>query len=253
MLTIPEPVWDTCSAAFEAAPPGHERVAYLDGIRFRDRDGSVHSVATTVTVPDAVTTPFNFQVSPDAMAQAGEHFTPLGLVRLAQVHTHGNACTRHSPTDDQRAYSQRDGALSLVLPHHATGVPPGAGGRARPRARRVAARRPGRGRPAGPPCPRPDRSQERHVERISDRHEGDLGGQLEPFARTRQVAVTVVAAPGTAHLAAAQHTAWMLVNLLARAAGVVTVVRVACPHPVPLTGRVVPLADRELARPARRS
>ena len=122
MLTIPEPVWDTLLAAFQDAPPGHERIAYLDGIRFRDRDGSVHGIATTVTVPDAVTTPFNFRVSPDAMAQAGEHFTPLGLVRLAQVHTHGNACTRHSPTDDQRAYSQRDGALSLVLPHHAAGA-----------------------------------------------------------------------------------------------------------------------------------
>ncbi len=123
MLTIPEPVWDTLLTAFAAAPPGHERVAYLDGIRFRGPDGIMHGIATTVTVPDAVTTPYNFQVSPDAMAQAGEHFTPLGLVRLAQVHTHGNACTRHSETDDQRAYSQRDGALSLVLPHHATGAP----------------------------------------------------------------------------------------------------------------------------------
>jgi hypothetical protein len=123
VLTIPEPVWDTLVAAFEAAPPGHERVAYLDGIRFRDRDGNVHGVAATVTVPDAVTTPFNFRVSPQAMAQAGEHFAPLGLVRLAQVHTHGNACTRHSPTDDHRAYSQRDGALSLVLPCHASGRP----------------------------------------------------------------------------------------------------------------------------------
>jgi molybdopterin/thiamine biosynthesis adenylyltransferase len=56
----------------------------------------------------------------------------------------------------------------------------------------------------------------------------------------------VVAAPGTAHLAAAQHTAWMLVNLLARAVGVVTVVRVACPDLVPLTGRVIPLASRDL-------
>lgn len=123
MLTIPEPVWDSLLAAFQDAPPRHERIAYLDGIRFRDRAGSVHGIATTVTVPDAVTTPFNFRVSPDAMAQAGEHFTPLGLVRLAQVHTHGNACTRHSPTDDQRAYSQRDGALSLVLPYHAAGAP----------------------------------------------------------------------------------------------------------------------------------
>ena len=35
------------------------------------------------------------------------------------------------------------------------------------------------------------------MERISDRHEDDLGGRLEPFAEARQVAVTVVAAPGT--------------------------------------------------------
>ena len=84
------------------------------------------------------------------------------------------------------------------------------------------------------------------MERISDRHEGDLGGRLEPFGKTRQVAVTVVAAPGTAHLAAAQHTAWMLVNLLARAVGIVTIVRVTCPPLVPVAGRVIPLASRDL-------
>ena len=84
------------------------------------------------------------------------------------------------------------------------------------------------------------------MERISDRHEGDLGGRLEPFAKARQVAVTVVAAPGTAHLAAAQHTAWMLVNLLARAVGIVTIVRVTCPPLVPVADRVIPLASRDL-------
>lgn len=56
----------------------------------------------------------------------------------------------------------------------------------------------------------------------------------------------MVAAPGTAHLAADQLTAWMLVNLLARAVGIVTVVRVACPDLVPLAGRVIPLASRDL-------
>ncbi|MGH3405392.1 MAG: ThiF family adenylyltransferase [Streptosporangiaceae bacterium] len=84
------------------------------------------------------------------------------------------------------------------------------------------------------------------MERISDRHEGDLGGRLEPFGKARRVAVTVVAAPGTAHLAAAQHTAWMLVNMLARAVGIVTVVRVTCPPLVPVAGRVIPLAGRDL-------
>lgn len=61
------------------------------------------------------------------------------------------------------------------------------------------------------------------------------------------MAVAVVVAPGTAHLAAAQHTAWMLVNLLARATGVVETVRVICPTEVPLVGRIVPLASRDLA------
>jgi len=56
----------------------------------------------------------------------------------------------------------------------------------------------------------------------------------------------VVAAPGTAHLAAAQHTAWMLVNLLARAVGIVTIVRVTCPPLVSVAGRVIPLASRDL-------
>jgi hypothetical protein len=84
------------------------------------------------------------------------------------------------------------------------------------------------------------------VERISDRHEGDLGGRLEPFAKARHVAVTVVAAPSTVHLAAVQHTAWMLVNLLARAVGIVTVVRVACLARVPLADRVTPLASRDV-------
>jgi ThiF family len=60
------------------------------------------------------------------------------------------------------------------------------------------------------------------------------------------VAVTVVVSAGTAHLAAIQHTAWMLVNLLARADGIVTAVRVVCPDSVPLAGRIVPLADQRL-------
>jgi hypothetical protein len=123
VLSIPEPVWNTLLHAFATAPVGHERVAYLDGVRYRDRAGVVHGVATTVTVPDAVTSPGNYTVSAAAMAQAGQHFKILDLVRLAQVHTHGNRQVRHSWVDDRRAYSQLDGAVSLVLPHHAAGRP----------------------------------------------------------------------------------------------------------------------------------
>lgn len=129
MLSIPEAVWAELLDAFALAPPGHERVAYLDGIRFLDGDGVVHGVATTVTVPEAATSPGRYRVTAAAMDQAGAHFEPFALVRLAQVHTHGNHHVGHSRVDDQQAYSQMDGALSLVLAHHAVSRPaPGDGG-----------------------------------------------------------------------------------------------------------------------------
>jgi molybdopterin/thiamine biosynthesis adenylyltransferase len=57
--------------------------------------------------------------------------------------------------------------------------------------------------------------------------------------------VAVVLDPSTAHLAGPQHTAWMLINLLARAAGVIRSVHLVCPPEVPLASRIVPLAPRE--------
>jgi len=123
VLSIPDSVWNLLLDAFASAPAGHERVAYLDGVRFRDDHGVLQAVATTVTVPDAVTSPGNYRVSAAAMERAGAHFDSLGLIRLAQIHTHGNHRVTHSVVDDQHAYSQRDGALSLVLPHHAVHRP----------------------------------------------------------------------------------------------------------------------------------
>lgn len=60
------------------------------------------------------------------------------------------------------------------------------------------------------------------------------------------MAVAVVVDPRTAHLAGLQHTAWMLINLLARAAGVVRSVQMVCPPDVPLASRIVPLAPRDV-------
>lgn len=118
MLSIPKGIWDELLDAFALAPSGHERIAYLDGLRFHDADGTLHGVVTTVTVPDAITSAGRYRVTAAAMDRAGSHFEPFGLVRLAQVHTHGNRYVGHSRVDDQHAYSQMDGALSLVLPHH---------------------------------------------------------------------------------------------------------------------------------------
>lgn len=94
-----------------------ERVAYLDGVRLNSPD-TTRMVATTLTIPRATLTPRWFGVAAEDMSAAGQHFVPHRLARLAQVHTHGNDWVGHSPTDDDMAYSQRIGSISIVLPFH---------------------------------------------------------------------------------------------------------------------------------------
>jgi molybdopterin/thiamine biosynthesis adenylyltransferase len=81
---------------------------------------------------------------------------------------------------------------------------------------------------------------------LSDRHAGTLDGLLAPVDATSAASVTVEVAADAAASAAGQHTAWMLINLLARQAAVVDRVTVVCPDGVPLHGRVVALASRDL-------
>lgn len=57
--------------------------------------------------------------------------------------------------------------------------------------------------------------------------------------------VSIEIADKVAGLAACQHTAWMLVNLLARQERIVAQVALGCPPAVPLVGRVVPLGRRD--------
>lgn len=119
MLSIPESLWGQMLDALATTAPGLERVAYLDGLRWTDRAGRRHAVVTTVTLPEAELSAGHYRVRGDAVTRASEHLFAHGLLRLAQVHTHGDDWTEHSPVDSARAYSQRDGALRLVLPHHA--------------------------------------------------------------------------------------------------------------------------------------
>lgn len=102
-----------------------ERVAYLDGYRV-DETGypgvgpeDRTFVAVTVVVPDADLHPRFYTVSAHAISQAGQHLRTMNMTRVAQVHTHGNDWVDHSPTDDDHAYSQRPGAISIVMPYHA--------------------------------------------------------------------------------------------------------------------------------------
>jgi hypothetical protein len=114
MVSIPECIWTAMLDAFAEAPPNVERVAYLDGV------GAVgEGTVTTVTIPDADLHVGWYEVSAEAMSLAARHGRRYRLVRLAQVHTHGGSDCEHSPRDDQMAYSQRAGSLSIVLPHHA--------------------------------------------------------------------------------------------------------------------------------------
>jgi hypothetical protein len=114
MLLIPESIWSSMLEAFASTPGNVERVAYLDGIRQAD-----HGVVTTLTLPNATLKPFNYVVDADAAKEAGRHLRAHGLIRLAQVHTHPNRQVGHSGYDDEHAYAQTPGAISIVLPDHA--------------------------------------------------------------------------------------------------------------------------------------
>lgn len=118
MILIPDSIWNHLLDAFAAAPPGVERVAFLDGVRSVDT-----GVVTTLAVPDADLHPGWYDVSAEAMSNAGRHLREHRLARLAQVHTHGTRGCGHSARDDRNAYSQRENALSIVLPLHASRRP----------------------------------------------------------------------------------------------------------------------------------
>jgi len=93
-----------------------ERVAYIDGVAASDD----MSVATTLVFPNAKLNERHFEVSAEAMSQAGRHFRAYHLQRLAQVHTHPGDWVDHSQYDDEMAYSQHRGAVSIVMPNHAS-------------------------------------------------------------------------------------------------------------------------------------
>jgi hypothetical protein len=117
MILVPQIFWETLLNRFQRDRTNLERVAYLDGVR----SGAL-GIVTTITVPRAQRRPQYFRVTAANMSAAGKHLLRYGLQRLAQVHTHGGRFTEHSDVDDVWAYSQRPGALSIVVPWHGRGV-----------------------------------------------------------------------------------------------------------------------------------
>jgi hypothetical protein len=81
---------------------------------------------------------------------------------------------------------------------------------------------------------------------VAARHSGDLAGQLLAIDQILQPAVRVQVSSSAATLPAVQHTSWMLINMLSRLDRIIREISLVCPSSVPLTGRIVPLAGRQL-------
>ncbi len=118
MITIPDTIWSNMLAELAKEKRRVEQVCYFDGVVLEEG-----GVVTTMTIPRAKLEAGRFHVAPDAMSEAGKHLRALRFRRLAQVHTHPTEWTGHSPWDNEWAYSQLPGAISIVLPHFARRQP----------------------------------------------------------------------------------------------------------------------------------
>jgi hypothetical protein len=119
-LIISASLWQQALEELRIPPHNRERVAYLDG----PKTTGPLAVATTLTIPNSVEHEGYFDVLPEEMSRAGRHLKAFNMRRLAQIHTHPFGWVGHSEYDDRKAFSQREGAISIVVPHFA-GCAPG--------------------------------------------------------------------------------------------------------------------------------
>ncbi|MDA8342369.1 MAG: ThiF family adenylyltransferase [Actinomycetota bacterium] len=80
------------------------------------------------------------------------------------------------------------------------------------------------------------------MDAVSSRHEIEVRGVVGPMDSASPVAVSLEIPADVAGSPAAQHTAWALLNMLARLDRVVSRVSVVCTSDVPLRARLSPLA-----------
>jgi len=118
-LILSAALWQQALGELRVPPHNRERVAYLDGPKI---PGAL-AVATTLTIPNADAHEGYFDVPPEEMSLAGRHLKAFDMRRLAQIHTHPFGWVGHSEYDDERAFSQREGAISIVVPHFAACAP----------------------------------------------------------------------------------------------------------------------------------
>lgn len=122
ILFVPEEViLATWEALREGARAGCESTVRWAGPSHQL--GVAAQVVSTVLVPAQRMGPWRFDVPHAATRAVGDALGRTGLVNLAQLHTHPRRWVGHSDWDDARAYSTRDGALSIVWPHYGRMLP----------------------------------------------------------------------------------------------------------------------------------
>jgi hypothetical protein len=105
---------DTASYFLPYCQARVETACYWFGI-----EADTCQVATTLVLPRLYQTAGNYSIDITSSRRLANEMVFLGLVNLAQVHTHPPHCSvRHSRYDDQHAYSTRNGSLSLVWPDY---------------------------------------------------------------------------------------------------------------------------------------
>jgi hypothetical protein len=103
---------DTASYFLPYCQARVETACYWFGIETDTRQ-----VATTLVLQRLYQTAGSYSIDTTYSRRLASEMVSLGLVNLAQVHTHPPHCSvTHSHYDDQYAYSTRDGSLSLVWP-----------------------------------------------------------------------------------------------------------------------------------------
>ena len=113
MLIIPSSVWEGMQSEFQKRRSRVEQVCFLEGYEFRGQ-----KVVTTFTFPRAELRRDFFHIDSEQISRAALHLRAFNLRRLAQVHTHPRDWVGHSEYDNDHAYSQSEGALSIVLPNY---------------------------------------------------------------------------------------------------------------------------------------
>jgi hypothetical protein len=113
---------DTWQALREGASAGVESTVRWAGPAALARADV--QVVTTVVNPKQRVSSGNFEIPYEGTRAMGQALASHQLVNVAQLHAHPADWVGHSSWDDQRAYSSRDHALSIVWPHYGTGLPP---------------------------------------------------------------------------------------------------------------------------------